>query len=201
MIGSITASLRNDRGKSKTYNEQQSSTSGSETISAGTYDTQATLELLDQVLQNFNLNAVINNSFQVGQEQAQGAVGQIFQQYRENDLPQILGKQGSTGAYGSTAAQLLTNDAFARASTQAAELGLGVGTNIINSQLAERQNMLQQFAQLLQANLQQNVKRNYNESSSSRGSSINQTRGMSYALSASGGTSPTPAPTMSGISM
>lgn len=185
---SISGALQNDRGKSKTYTDQTTTNSGSETISAGTYDTQATLELLDAVLNNFNLNEVVNQSFQVGNQQAQGAVGEIFRQYRETDLPQILGQQNSTGAYGSTAAQMLSNDAFARATGRAAELSLGVGTQVLAAQQNERTNLLNQFAQLLQANLQQNVTRKYNDKSTTKGQSINQTRGMSYSLAASYGT-------------
>lgn len=50
---------------------------------------------------------------------SRGLVESIFNQYRESDLPNILTQQGQAGAYSSTGTQMLANDAFARANTQA----------------------------------------------------------------------------------
>lgn len=45
----------------------------------------------------------------------------IFREYRESELPVIYGKLCSTGMYNSTAAQMLANDAYARAVDKAGQ--------------------------------------------------------------------------------
>lgn len=52
------------------------------------------------------------------------AISQIFTDYREQDLPQILSLQGKTGTYSNTATQQLANDAFARTVGKAGALTL-----------------------------------------------------------------------------
>lgn len=44
-----------------------------------------------------------------------GTIKNIFSQYREQELPQIIGQMGLAGAYNNTSAQFLANDAFAEA--------------------------------------------------------------------------------------
>lgn len=66
---------------------------------------------LDQYSPEYSKSAAIKDS--------KGLVESIFQQYRESDLPNILQQQGQAGAYSSTGTQMLANDAFARANTQA----------------------------------------------------------------------------------
>lgn len=50
---------------------------------------------------------------------SKGLVDSIFAEYKDQDLPQILEKQGATGAYSSTGTQLLANDAYARTTAKA----------------------------------------------------------------------------------
>ena len=52
---------------------------------------------------------------------AQGVVASIFQEYRDTDLPQIYQAMNGSGGYNSTSAQLLANDAYARAVTKSAK--------------------------------------------------------------------------------
>lgn len=56
---------------------------------------------------------------------SKGLVDNIFAEYRDQDLPQILEKQGATGAYSSTGTQLLANDAYARTTAKASSAVLG----------------------------------------------------------------------------
>jgi hypothetical protein len=93
-----------------------------------------------------------------------GLVESIFTQYRESDLPNILQQQGQSGAYSSTGTQLLANDAFARANTQASSAVLqAIGTyagiqnerrsvsssalsNVLSGLLAAREDVTQESA-------------------------------------------------------
>ena len=50
-----------------------------------------------------------------------GTIEGVFRQYREQELPQIVGQMGIAGAYNSTGAQFLANDAFAEATARAAD--------------------------------------------------------------------------------
>lgn len=162
------------KGRSQT--DETQTTTGRETQTAGTFDTGSELDWLSQVLQTFELNDVIAENFQLAQQQAQGAIQNIFAQMSEQYLPQLMGAQVNSGAYGGTTAQLLANDAFARATNQGAELALGQANTLTGQSISNRQLMLNQFAQLLQANLQQNVTREYD--SKTVGNSITKTRGM-----------------------
>jgi len=56
---------------------------------------------------------------------SKGLVDNIFAEYRDQDLPQILEKQAVTGAYSSTGTQLLANDAYARTTAKASSAVLG----------------------------------------------------------------------------
>lgn len=60
---------------------------------------------------------------------AQGQVENIFNQYSRSTLPQIFQAGGNSGGYNSTTTQLLANDAFAQANTQAADAVLRNITN------------------------------------------------------------------------
>ena len=76
------------------------------------------------VAQGFKDNnlALSNQNFSRTQALAdsQGLVAEIFNQYKNNALPEIYQGQVSSGGYNSTTSQLLANDAFASASSKAA---------------------------------------------------------------------------------
>lgn len=65
-------------------------------------------------------------------------LAQIFQSYRENDLPQIYNAQVNSGGYNSSTAQLMANDAFSRAVVQSQATKLKAATDYgqVNNQLA-----------------------------------------------------------------
>lgn len=84
-----------------------------------------------------------------------GVVGNLFTQYEEQVLPEIFSAQIDSGAYGTTGAQTLANDAFARTTAQAAETTLGVA-NTYAAQALEFQNRQEQLiASLFQLDLAQ----------------------------------------------
>lgn len=56
---------------------------------------------------------------------SQGLVDSIFRQFRSTSLPQIYAAQGSAGAYNSTGAQLMANDAYADTVSKAQSAVLG----------------------------------------------------------------------------
>lgn len=53
-----------------------------------------------------------------------GTISNVFKQYKEIQLPQIVGQMGLAGAYNSTGASFLANDAFAEATAKAADATL-----------------------------------------------------------------------------
>jgi hypothetical protein len=57
----------------------------------------------------------------LGISDARDLVDSTFRDYRETDLPQIYQAMNGSGGYNSTTAQLLANDAYARASAKAAK--------------------------------------------------------------------------------
>lgn len=172
--------------KSKTTSQQTDVTKGTETLRAGTFDTQGQLDLLAEILQNFNLDDVMQQSFDFARQQSADAINNIFTQYRETALPQIMAGQTATGAYGSTSAQLMANDAFSRATAQGAELSLGLGSNMVNQQLQNQQMNLNQFAQLLQANIQQFQQRDINSTTKTSGTSTTRGRQTQMGLQLNG---------------
>src|SRR5690606_27778248 len=122
---------------------------------AGTFDTFDPLRRLSNQLGEFDLNEVIAISNARAEADTAGAISNIFRQYQESALPEIFVGEIRGGAYSGTSAQLLANDAFSRAVNQSAELQLGVASSYIAQNLQARDQLMNQFAQLLQANLQQ----------------------------------------------
>lgn len=110
---------------------------------------------------------------------SKGLIDNIFAEYRDQDLPQILEKQGSTGAYSSTGTQLLANDAYARTTAKASSAVLGAiasYADIQNQKRATSTNALSSvLSGLLAAREDTNTQSVFSTSSKSRskGSSVN----------------------------
>lgn len=156
-----------------------------EMYNRGTFDTTEDLRILSQLLQNFNLDTLQAESSGRARVDAQGAINNIFQQYAENYVPEILGAQAASGGYGSTGAQLLANDAFARTSAQAAELELGLAQTYTDQQLRGQQSLSDRFLGLIQANLNQTGRsRTRNQRDYEQVTKRNE---ESYSLSGGGG--------------
>lgn len=79
-----------------------------------------------------------------------GIVNQIFQDYRETTLPDILSQQSAAGAYSSTGTQLLANDAFARTTNQASATVLQAISEYAGIQDQRRQTASNALSNVLQ---------------------------------------------------
>ena len=101
-----------------------------------------------------------------------GGVEALFKEYSETALPQIMGKQAQTGGYGSSTAQLLTNDAFARTVAQGQKLALDAvtayETTAINKSNQAIQGLGLSLQTLLQAQQTNDTSSNFNTRSNSR---------------------------------
>lgn len=82
-------------------------------------------------------------SKQAAIQDSKGLVADIFKQYRETDLPNILQAQSNAGAYSNTGSQLLANDAFARTTSAASSAVLQAIQSYAGIQ-AERRNVSSQ---------------------------------------------------------
>jgi hypothetical protein len=83
-----------------------------------------------------------------------GGVDALFAEYKDTALPQIMGKQAQTGGYGSTTAQMLTNDAYARTVAQGQKLAIDAVTQYENTALAKSGQAMQGLGLSLQSLLQ-----------------------------------------------
>lgn len=79
-----------------------------------------------------------NFSKSAAQQDAMGLVNNIFEQYRNTALPTIFNAQTGAGAYNSTGAQLIANDAYASTVNKAATT---VNQNVLNYSQAYQQQM------------------------------------------------------------
>jgi hypothetical protein len=128
-------------GKSKSSESGESTTSGTNRVTGTTKTVQELLagdegakSALDDIMNTLLGNAkqkLAPGAVEPGYTKAdaiadsEGLVASIFGNYSRTQLPQIFSAQGSAGAYNSTGAQALANDAFSEATSksQAAVLG------------------------------------------------------------------------------
>lgn len=83
-----------------------------------------------------------------------GSVANLFAEFSDTALPQILTQQNKTGGYNSTTSQLLTNDAFARTVAKGADLTMNAVSAYEQAALAKSGQALQGFGTSLDALLQ-----------------------------------------------
>lgn len=69
----------------------------------------------------------------------------IFREFRESELPVLYGKLCSTGMYNSTAAQMLANDAYARAVDKAGQAKHGATKDYAQLEIARAEPALSAF--------------------------------------------------------
>ena len=81
----------------------------------------------------------------------------IFREYRESELPIIYGKLCSTGMYNSTAAQMLANDAYARAVDKAGQAKHGAIKDYAQLETARAEPALSAFNVALQDDTDRSV--------------------------------------------
>lgn len=112
---------------------------------------------------------------------SQGIVDNIFRQYSETALPNILERQTQTGAYSGTGTQLLMNDAFARTTAQASEAVMSAIMGYADIQNQRRGTASNAMSSILGGLLQ--AREETTGSSSFRTESQSKTQGMSAGVS------------------
>ena len=139
-LGGGSASGAFGRGSSKT-NESGTSNTTTTGTQTGTSSTAATgltnitstsldaaskalLDSLTQSLSSKTKDGVKGYSKSDAMLDVAGTVKSIFDQYKQQDLPQIFAAMGQAGAYNSTNAQLIANDALAEAIGKSSTLTL-----------------------------------------------------------------------------
>lgn len=106
---------------------------------------------------------------------SQGAITEIFNNYKTTDLPKIFSGQISSGGYNSTSHQMLANDAFAQATAK----GAALRTDTILKYANARRQELDPLISLLNNDFEQ----------TSEGGSFGENFGSSTAIGAAGATS------------
>lgn len=136
------------------------------------------ISFLDELYKLFGQRATKEGEFtrEKAIEDTEGTVNQLFQQFAETMVPDILSSQAQTGGYSGTTAQQLSNDAFARTLREGAALRLQTIGNY--AQINQQQQALdvESMAQALQARLQAreqtSLESKFKSRTSSRGSSF-----------------------------
>ena len=82
---------------------------------------------------------------------SEGAITDIFNQFKDFALPEIMTKQQQSGGYGGSTTQLLANDAGARAVAQGAAVRLNAINQYENTALSRSQQALSGMSTSLQA--------------------------------------------------
>jgi hypothetical protein len=110
-----------------------------------------------------------------------GSINNLFSEFSNTVLPQIMTQQNRTGGYNSSTSQLLTNDAFARTVAQGASLTMDAVSRYENAALAKSAQALQGFGTSLDALL------NASQTSSTTLDSKSKSRSTTFSAGASFG--------------
>lgn len=111
-----------------------------------------------------------------------GSVNQLFSEFSNTVLPQIMTQQNKTGGYNSSTSQLLTNDAFARTVAQGAALTLNAVSQYENAALAKSAQALQGLGTSLDALLQASQTGNVATDSSSKSRSTTIKAAVNFGI-------------------
>lgn len=198
MAGSIAASWSKARERSQARTDSKSSESFESDVIRGSYNSQAPLIELERLLADFNLEQTIRDSSLLARTQTRGAVDALFRDYRESSLPQIFSGMTGAGAFNDTSSQLLANDAYGRTVSSAAELELGVANTFTNQALSARQQMLEQFTNLLAHNIQTREQTSGSGRRTATESTHGKRTGTNVSISGGYGTGET-APSLTGM--
>ena len=112
----------------------------------------------------------------------QGSIQNIFAEFSQTALPQIMTQQNRTGGYNSSTAQLLTNDAFARTVAKGSELTLSAINQYENAALAKSGQALQGLGTSLETLLQAAQESKTDTKSSSKSKSTTVNASASYGI-------------------
>lgn len=144
----VAADMFMDSQDRKNAGKATSSNTGYESYSRGSIPVTDLLRDLIAKHSNTGIASIQSESLARARLDSAEAVEGIFKEYSETALPQIYNAQNQSGVYGSTTGQLLTNDAFARANTQASELTLGLANTYASQRLQQQAQEQQMLAQL-----------------------------------------------------
>lgn len=142
-------------------------------------DQQFVRQLMQQFAPATNVDA--GKARQQAVADVQANINNLFTQFRETALPQIMSAQGRTGGYGSSTSQLLANDAYARTVAQGASLAVDAITKYEQQALARSQLAMQGLSTSLEALLQ--AQQESDVSSEFKTRSKSTTRDLSSGLS------------------
>ena len=135
LLGSLLGGSRRNRGSSSSTSTTTgtSTTSGLSTTTSNesgstAYGSTTSFDVKNMTPEGFEAmfkamnmgERIANDAFKFySREQALAdaelAMGQLFREYRENELPKVFIAQAGSGLYNSTTGQLMANDAYARA--------------------------------------------------------------------------------------
>ena len=135
----------------------QARTSGNETSKQVTQrldnNSIANLTALLGTIQG-NLTGPDQYSKEAALQDSEGVVKQLFAEYSKTLLPQIISKASQSGAYNSSAAQLLADNAFAETVNRAAEVKLNTVAQYAQASAQKQQTQTQTLGTILQGLLQ-----------------------------------------------
>lgn len=144
--------------------------------------------LIDQIMGNYrqrtgeDIQAV---SLANAQRDSKSVVDNIFTQYQEEALPEIFTASESAGVYGSSGAQTLANDAYARTVSNASELTMGLANTYSNQLLQEQNQVDNLITSLFQLDMEQTGLRR--TTTSQRGTSTGKGFNMGMDVGMGGG--------------
>ncbi len=115
-----------------------------------------------------------------------GAIENLFNEFKNSALPDIMSTQQKSGGYGATTTQLIANDAFSNVVAKGAALRLQAIGEYENRALAKSQTALSGLStslqSLLQANEQSTANSNYNTRANSKTDSRSITAEASFGF-------------------
>lgn len=160
--------------------QKQSTTSSvdmTERYNRGTVDAGALLEQLlgSGMGQPVSMEDIQATSLQRAQSDTEGVVESIFENYRNEYLPEVFTASESAGVFGASGGQQLAERGFADATARASEVTLGTANTYAN-QLQQESAQIQQFlSQLFALDIEQTGRSNRRgtEKGTSTGSSQN----------------------------
>lgn len=179
-------SFGGSKSKSKTQSSSKSTSSGTSILEGMDAEAKAQLDDFLGILMGrvagpnaedprYSKEAAIADST--------GMVASIFNQYEKTALPKIFSGMGKAGAYNSTGSQLMANDAFAQANTDAA--GVVMDTILNYAKLSRGEQDAETEALLNVFGLQNKAfsKETTNQTTASSGESFSRSSGMQAGAS------------------
>lgn len=155
MIGSVGG--KGSISTTKESGESSSRTSGSEATRQTTQRLDnASIASLTSLLQSVQDSITGKKEFtrEAAIQDSEGIVKDLFTQFAETALPQIISKASQGGAYNSSAAKLLSDNLFAQTVGKAAEVRVNAISQYAQANAAKQQTAAQTLGTVLQGLLQ-----------------------------------------------